>query len=87
MPGPRHLVDLQGVERRGELVDLHHRLLDSRAGFLELGHKPRVIEDPARNLAVPAAKAEHKVERRLLCFFFLTFGPTFGYFKVFFGKL
>ena len=30
MPGPRHLVDLQGVERRGELVDLHHRLARGR---------------------------------------------------------
>ena len=34
----------------------HHRskngcLLDSRAGFLELGHKLGVIEDTARNLA------------------------------------
>mmetsp|Transcript_4422 Transcript_4422/g.17647 ORF Transcript_4422/g.17647 Transcript_4422/m.17647 type:complete len:299 (-) Transcript_4422:50-946(-) len=54
----RALVQRRG-RRRAELVDLHHRLADGGARLLDLGDERGIVEDAARDLAVPASEAQH----------------------------
>ena len=61
----RALVQRRG-RRRAELGDLHHRFADGGARLLDLGGERGVVEDAARDHAVPASEAQHQVQGGLL---------------------
>ena len=52
--------------RGRELINLHHRLADSRAGLLKLSNHSGIVEDAAGDLAVATAETKHEVQGGLL---------------------